>query len=271
MKFDKNDSVALIGTILVHLAIGILLFFCVLKTTLPEEEEGVLVNFGNVNLSAGVFEPQGRTSPRAESPVSTPEVLPPPSRTTPKEEMVTQDTEETVSLTEKKKDEERKRREEAERKEREAAERQRQEEQRQKAQAINERAANAFGSGNATTESQGDGTTGAGNQGSPFGNSDTGANEGVGGFGTFNLSGRSLGAGGLPRPAYTNQEEGRIVVNITVDSKGNVIFAEIGRGTNIDNTSMRNSAIDAAKKAKFNKITGTNNQTGTITYIYKLK
>ena len=119
--------------------------------------------------------------------------------------------------------------------------------------------------------SQGDAASGTGNQGSPFGNSDHGANEGVGGYGSFNLNGRSIGAGGLPRPAYTIQEEGRIVINITVDPKGNVIFAEIGKGTNIDNASMRKSALDAAKRAKFNSISGANNQSGTITYLYKLK
>jgi hypothetical protein len=48
-------------------------------------------------------------------------------------------------------------------------------------------------------------------------------------------------------------------------------MAEIGRGTNIDNASMRSSALDAAKRAKCNSITGTNNQTGTITYKYSLK
>jgi hypothetical protein len=33
---------------------------------------------------------------------------------------------------------------------------------------------------------------------------------------------------------------------------------------------MRASALEAAKRAKFNKIKGSNNQNGTITYIYKL-
>ena len=140
-----------------------------------------------------------------------------------------------------------------------------------KRQAISNRVAGAFGIGGAEGNSQGDAETGTGNQGSPFGNSDHGANEGVGGYGSFNLNGRSIGAGGLPRPAYTIQEEGKIVINITVDPKGNVIFAEIGRGTNIDNASMRKSALDAAKRAKFNSISGANNQSGTITYVYKLK
>ena len=61
------------------------------------------------------------------------------------------------------------------------------------------------------------------------------------------------------------------MINITVDPKGNVIFAEVGRGTNIDNASMRRSALEAAKRAKFNSINEANNQSGTITYVYRLK
>lgn len=131
--------------------------------------------------------------------------------------------------------------------------------------------AGAFGIGSAEGNNQGDAETGIGNQGSPFGNSDHGENDGIGGYGSFNLNGRSIGAGGLPRPAYTIQEEGKIVINITVNPKGKVIFAEIGRGTNIDNASMRKSALEAAKRATFNSISGANNQSGTITYVYKLK
>lgn len=80
-----------------------------------------------------------------------------------------------------------------------------------------------------------------------------------------------LSSGGLPHPAYTVQEEGRIVVNIVVDPVGNVIAADIGKGTNIDNASMRRSAVEAACRAKFNSIEGTNNQSGTITYMFRLK
>jgi TonB family protein len=95
------------------------------------------------------------------------------------------------------------------------------------------------------------------------------SNNASGGYGSFNLNGRSVGSGGLPRPSYSGMEEGRIVINITVDPNGNVIKAEIGRGTSIDTPSMRKSALDAARRAKFNKIQGDNNQIGTITYNYK--
>lgn len=279
MKLNKDDLYALTASIAFHAALLLILFFTVLKTVVPDEESGVLVNFGNVNTAAGTFEPKMTGQAPQETipppPVETPQVE------TPKENIITQELEESVALAEakkkkeeeaRKKEEERKKKQEEERRRQEEAEKKRQEEERKKKEdAIRNKVAGAFGAGNATGTSQGDVTSGTGNQGSPFGNSDHGANEGTGGYGSFALDGRSIGAGGLPRPAYTVQEEGRIVLNITVDPKGNVIFAEIGKGTNIDNASMRKSAIEAAKRAKFNSIAGTNNQSGTITYRYSLR
>ena len=276
MNFNKDDITSLIGTIIIHLILLLILYFGVIKTFVPDEDSGILVNFGNVSASTGMFEPQySASSPQRQVP---PPTTPKPQIATEKE-LITQDTEESVSVPVKKEtkketvaDENAKKiKEEAERRLKEEAERKRkEEEQRQLAENISNRANNAFGMGNSQdSDSQGDATTGTGNQGSPFGNADTGANTGTGGFGTFNLNGRSIGRGGLPRPSYNTQEEGRIVIDITVNPDGNVINAVIGRGTNIDNASMRKSAIDAARRAKFNKIQG-NNQSGTITYIYKL-
>lgn len=284
MKLNKDDLYSIAGTVVFHGIIFLILWFSILKTVVPDEDGGILVNFGNVDAAAGLFEPKytGRELP--EETTTPPPPVPQPKVETPKEEMITQDLEESVSLDqEKKKKEEEKRKQEADekrRKEEEEKERIRQqeaekkrlaEEQRKKEQAISNKVAGAFGMGQAEGNSQGDAAAGSGNQGSPFGNSDHGANEGVGGYGSFNLNGRSIGQGGLPRPAYTVQEEGRIVINITVDPNGNVIFAEIGRGTNIDNGSMRKSALEAARRAKFNRISGANNQSGTITYLYKFR
>ena len=278
MKFDKDDIIALLGTITFHFVIFLILFFTILKTIVPVEEEGVLVNFGNVDLASGLFEPRGGRTTAGQDAVSTPAVTivptPPPTQNR-QEEMITQDTEETIAVgANTRREEEQRQREEAERRERErqeAEQRRLAEEQRQREQDIQNRVAGAFGIGNTDSDSQGTGTTGTGNEGSPFGNSDTGLNEGVGGFGgSFNLSGRSIRGGGLPRPEDRIAEAGTIVVNITVDPRGDVIRAEIGRGTNIDNAVMRNSALDAAKRAKFNSIQGTNNQSGTITYRYRM-
>lgn len=270
MEFDKNNQIAAIGTIAFHTAIFLFLLFTVLKSVVPEEEEGILVNFGNIDMAAGVFEPRGTGTPTPEQ-VSIPEnTSPTPTRTT-QEEMITQNTEETIALTERQRAEERRREEQRREQERQAeAERRRQAEEQRRQQAISDQVAGAFGSGN-TDGSQGDAATGTGNQGNPFGNSDTGPTHGVGGIGSFNLNGRSIRGGGLPSPAYTSQIEGRIVVDITVNPKGDVISASVGKGTNIDDSSLRSGAIEAAKRAKFNSIQGTNNQSGTITYRYSLR
>ena len=283
MKFTKDDIYGLVGSLVFHAVLFLILWFSVLKAAIPEEDGGVLVNFGNIDSSAGPFEPQytGRQLPQETT--TPPPPTPGPPVEAPKEDLLTQDLEESVSLDEEKKKEEQRKKEEEEKRRKEAEEQERirkqkeaeakriAEERRKQAEAISNKVAGAFGIGAAEGNNQGDAAEGSGNQGSPFGNSDHGENEGIGGYGSFNLNGRSLGAGGLPRPAYTIQEEGKIVINITVNPKGNVIFAEIGRGTNIDNASMRKSALEAAKRATFNSISGANNQSGTITYVYKLK
>jgi len=268
----REQLYGIVGATFFCLIILIILFFSVLRTIIPQEEAGVLVRFGNVNLAAGTFEPFNTGSAR---PVV--EIPPPlPVAQTPDQPAITQDMEETVSVADaQKKKEEEKKREEQRRVEEEQkriadAEAQHRAEEARRQQAIQDQVAGAFGTGGATG-SHGTAASGIGNQGSPFGNSNQGADSGVGGYGEFSLAGRTTGAGGLPRPAYIIQEEGRIVVNITVNPNGDVISVAIGRGTDIDNAQMRQSALEAANKAKFNSIRGTTNQSGTITYRYNLK
>jgi len=138
------------------------------------------------------------------------------------------------------------------------------------AEAAAKRVAGAFGKGS-QIGSKGTGTTGEGIQGSPTGNAAEGKSTGVGGYGTFDLNGRSLGPGGLPRPIYNVQDEGRVVVTITVNPAGQVIGTSINKRTNTMNAALRKAAEDAARKARFNTVDGVNNQTGTITYYFKLK
>ena len=143
-------------------------------------------------------------------------------------------------------------------------------EQKAAAEAAAKRIAGAFGKGT-QTGSKGTGTAGTGIQGSPTGNSAEGQSSGVGGYGSWDLNGRSLGSGGLPRPIYNVQEEGRVVVTITVNPAGQVIHTSINKRTNTANAALRKAAEDAARKATFNAVGGVNNQTGTITYYFKLK
>ena len=87
------------------------------------------------------------------------------------------------------------------------------------------------------------------------------------------LEGRST-IGGLKKPLYNVQKEGTVVVRIKVDHTGRVVEAIPGeKGTTVSDKTLWNEARKAAMEAKF---TPTNDpdkvqQTGTITYIFKLK
>ena len=138
-------------------------------------------------------------------------------------------------------------------------------------EAARKRVSGAFGKGAQMTGNKGTAASGTGTEGSKEGNSSTGAKTGTGGYGTFDLGGRSLGTGSFPKPVYNVQEEGRVVVNITVNPAGQVISTSISPQTNTVNSALRKAAEDAAKKARFNTIDGVNNQTGTITYYFNLR
>lgn len=110
----------------------------------------------------------------------------------------------------------------------------------------------------------GSGNTSAGNAGKVFGSG------GIGTGNSYYMNGRSI-VGRIPEPAYTRNEEGVIVVTIEVNAAGTVIYAKAGSaGTTIGDATMRRDAETAAKRAKFNRISGNVIQTGTITYRYKL-
>jgi len=115
-------------------------------------------------------------------------------------------------------------------------------------------------SGGGTGAGSGDGT-GVGNQGNPFGT-------GTSGRGAEARVGSRNVLGGLPKPTDDVPVEGTIVVDIVVDPEGNVIKANIGRGTNITEHRVRNAALEAARRTKFSK--GTQTEMGTITYRYRL-
>ena len=138
-------------------------------------------------------------------------------------------------------------------------------------EAARKKVAGAFGKGSQMTGNKGTSAGGTGTEGSKEGNSSTGAKTGTGGYGTFDLGGRSLGTGSLPKPAYNVQEEGRVVVNITVNPAGQVVATSINPQTNTVNSALRKAAEDAARKARFNTVDGVTNQTGTITYYFNLR
>lgn len=265
---NKSKLYGIIGTVLFHALILLWLLFTFLSSQPPKELGGILVNFGMVDEAAGLFEPDIQP---AQEVIPEEETAVVPEQQV-QEEIIAQKIDQSVYVAEAKKKEEQKKKkqQEDEKKRKQAEAEKKKKEEQAKADAINRLAAGAFSSSSQQT-SQGSANAGKSNQGNPFGNTNQGANKGVGGTTggpSFSLEGRT--AEGLPRPTASIAEEGRIVVNITVNSKGNVIFAEVGAGTNIGNSTMRKSAVDAAKKSKFNAIKEANNQTGTITYRYSL-
>lgn len=259
----------MIGALLVHVAFVILLILVVF--TLPEqpEEDGIPVMLGEVPHA------QGSADPSLVKVEVMPETVAPKVQDAVEQDLLTQEVEETIRLnpkTEAKKEEVKKpEKTEAEKAEeaRKLAEAKAEKERREAEEAARKRVAGAFGKGQQMGNT---GTTeGTGVQGSSTGNAPTGAPTGSGGYGTFDLGGRTIGAGGLPRPAYNVQDEGKVVVAITVNPAGQVIATNIDRQTNTVNPALRKAAEDAAKKARFNAVSGLNNQMGTITYYFNLK
>ena len=295
----KNKITGLIGTAVLHILLLILLLVIAIRRPQVQEEGGVPVMLGNTELSQGNADPYTLTDidimnePEAPAPdVSEPETVPPVEA---KEEIITQTEEETVAVPKKEPKKETPKKEKPKKetpkkdvpkkeavkpKEKTEAEKRAEAEkaaaekkaaaERAAAEAAAKKIAGAFGKGT-QRGNKGTGTTGSGLEGSPTGNSSEGKSGGVGGYGTFGLTGRSLGSGGLPMPVYNVQDEGRVVVTITVNPAGQVISTSINKRTNTVNASLRKAAEEAARKARFNQVDGVNNQTGTNTYYFKLK
>ena len=286
MEAQKDKMISIIGTAGFHLLIILFLLFYYLKPSPvvrhSDELGGVPVMFGNVADAGGDDEPFGRgngnqgaaeaTSPNVvEDPIPMVEnttVKAKPTVTNTEKTAVTQDFEETVAIKEaKRKAEEKKQQEAAEQHRKAEAERVAQQEAAKKGQ-INNQMAGLFGNGTGSG-SRGEGT-GEGTQGVPTGNASYGKTSGVGGWGSFDLGGRSLGSGGLVKPNYSVDDYGTVVVDILVNAKGDVVEATIGKGTNTPNTNLRNEALRAARRTKFNTVSSVINQKGTITYKFNL-
>ena len=274
----KGEYIGMLGALLVHVAIIALLIL--VSFTLPnnQDEGGVPVMMGDVDASLGNYDPSTMVDVDVLPPEDVPEVV--ESQETVEQEMITQTEDETVVI--KPKVEPKKEKPEVVKKpEKTAAEKaaeakklaeeKAERERTAAAEAAAKRVSGAFGKGAQMDGSKGTANSGTGVEGSKDGNSSSGAKTGAGGYGTFDLGGRSIGEGGLPRPVYNVQEEGRVVVSITVNPAGHVIATSINRQTNTVNTALRKAAEDAAKRARFNAVEGVNNQTGTITYYFNLR
>ena len=264
----EDNTRAIIGTAIFHGVLLLCFFLFGLSTPLPlPEEQGVLVTLGYMDQGMGATQPL-----RAAPPVAQPQASPPASAP---EQVVTQDTEEAVSLPEAP----RVRPAEQARPEQPRPETPRQEPiqppqetaevtpQEPPQPQVDPRALFP-GSDPRTTQQQNQGATQQpGAQGSPTG-AVTGqgyAGAGQGGV-DYSLSGRSHLQ--LPMPDYTTQAQGRVVVTIVVNRQGQVVRATAGaRGTTTSDQTLWRLAEEAARRARFNVQTDApEEQTGTITY-----
>jgi hypothetical protein len=85
---------------------------------------------------------------------------------------------------------------------------------------------------------------------------------------TYSLKDRTLLSYNTPR--YLCERNGKIVVTIRVNSKGDVFEASINGSSNSENQCLIDHAIDYAKSVRFNA-SEQNNQIGTITFQFKGK
>lgn len=300
-KSDKTFGV--IGTLLFHVVL-LLVLVLVSLTSIPTEEEGILVALGDSPTGMGSSIP---TRSAAPSQVSTPppsqEAAPPqPAASTPapaRQQVLTQKSEDAPAISaqekarkdaevkrqteernrqaeverQKKAEAERQRQAELERQRIEAEERRKQEEQARQAAAARNAVSGALSNSGSNSQSAGD-TGGSGTQGALTGdpNATNRTGTGLGSKGVeYSLKGRTAD-GEWPRPEYPIQEYGKVVVNVTVDKNGNVIRAEATpSGSTFQNKELWRAAERAAYKAKFNKAPeAAAIQEGTITYIFKL-
>lgn len=260
MRITREKISGIAGTILFAVLLLLILLFSYFSINPPVHElEGIPVMFGNVENAVGTAEPPMKEVPSISS------QRPSMPRHSLEEPLITQNTDPSINVAAQ--HEEKRRRaqlSEQQRLQEEAARKKREEEVRKRE--INQQMSGLFGE---NSGSRGE-TQGTGTQGISTGNATQGSSSGIGGIGTYDLGGRSLGSGGLAQPGYSVNDYGTVVVNITVDPQGNVIHTEIGRGTNTPNTTLRNEAMRAAKRTRFNAINSSNNQQGTITYRFNL-
>ena len=242
----KDRGIAVAGTILVHALIVLVLLLMAFRTPLPlPGEEGVEVDLGMMDQGMGNIQPEKPAIPMAAQPQQ--------QQNKSKEDIVTQNDDETPAI-EKPKNTKPKQEKPTE----------------EPKPTINQRA--LFKGNNNPQAGGSEGITGQpGDQGNPNGLAGIKKYDGNGGKGNgtgYDLGGR--GAKSLHRPNDDFSEEGIVVVDIWVNRQGKVTRAEVAtKGTTVINSDMRNKAKQAALRSSFaSDPDAPEEQHGTITYTF---
>jgi len=262
MTLEKKYGIA--GTFIINTLIVLILLFTYISLSKPESTEGgILINFGDAESAEGLNEPAMNNQPYSESQAS---------RSYSEETddgLLTQDNEEAPAVKPKvtaKQTVTKQSNETVQPKTKPEPEKPQ----------VNTRALYKR-PGQSTTESgSSEGIyKGSGNMGDPTGTTESdNYTKGLGGSGGigFSLEGR-IPVGNLIEPEYKIQQEGIVVVKITVDRSGKVISADPGKkGTTLGNTQLWEAAKKAALESKFSESKNAQErQEGYITYHFKLQ
>lgn len=266
-KQKKNKRKGMIASFVFHAVLLLLFAIFGMSYTTPPPEDGMLINFGYSDSGSGDVEEEPAQSSEEQEVVEEQEAAaaPQPSEEVKSyEEVVSQEVEESVKVEKKEKKPE---------PVKEVKEPQPTEEELRKAEQkkkLEERFAKAKAAQNA---SQGE-KTGSGNQGNPDGvpNAQQGKVPGRGSSGiSFDLGGRRMMT--APKINDNSQDEGRVVVTITVDRYGKVINAVPGaRGSTTASTHLYRLAKEAAFNTKFDADPNASvQQMGSMTFIFEVK
>ncbi|MEY4111066.1 MAG: hypothetical protein RLZZ46_1421 [Bacteroidota bacterium] len=275
----KSRSLALTGTLLFHGLLLAFLLLWIIRTPIPPYPDtgspGLEVNLGFSDEGTGEVQPD--VSGAAEE-ISSPETVSQPSPERPSsaaEKLLAQDNEEAPEL------------ESAEKKLSVSSPK----ENIKPKEVVEEKPRKAdaramYGGKKSRDKGGSEGETGKpGDQGDPNGSRDSRYHGSGGGRGdtpgdgngdkgkgvSFSLTGRKPQS--LPVPKSSLQEEGRVVVEITVNPQGKVISAKPGiKGSTTTNPQLLEIAKKAALNASFSESTDSpEEQKGTITYNFILR
>lgn len=278
-----------IATTIIMMLLLFLIFTFGLKYFDPPLEYGIAVNFGTSNVGSGNIQP---TEP-LKSASSTEEVIEETQQeeieetvaeteptSAPSEKVITQDSEESIKI--KKQEEAKRKAEEAERqkkleaerieRQRKAAEEKKKAEEAAKRKKLDDLMGGLNNSDGTATGGEGDDKQ-AGDKGNPNGDPNASGyygNGGGGSGGNYRLGNRK--AVSKPKPTYDCNEQGRVVVSISVDKNGKVISAQPGiKGTTNSAPCLLTRAKEAALKTRFNSDSNAPvKQVGSIIYNFSL-
>lgn len=275
---SKEKLYGIVGTLLFHLAVLVLLYFIVMEQIPVQPEKSNIEMQSAIEDLAGeeFFEAKMMTDVQPQVSKSDPAPEAPA-----KDPLIAQNYEESMpvdTLDSKKQEkqkpvvseEEKRRKEEAERLAAEEAARRAAEEAERKAkEKIANSVAGTFGKSSSLSSKSGESEgEGVGSTGSTAGGTDKGVVKGSGnGLGIEYKVGNRRVVGELDRNIPV-QEEGVVIVNVTVNPQGKVVSANAKTAS----IALKQAAEKAAYEIRFNNVSDlTENESGTITFRFNMK